>query len=112
VSTYISLDNRGFHAPALQNEQGKFIRNGKICLMRMAESAQGVKKVTLNNESSLAEKNMPKIMRFLLVGIVVLAGCAPGKVILSTQDRRVETALPTVNVDRYEPVVFPDGHRE
>jgi hypothetical protein len=48
----------------------------------------------------------------LLAGLLLLVGCAPGKVTLYTYERQVEVNLPALEIDRYEAVVFPAGGME
>lgn len=44
---------------------------------------------------------------FFSLGLSVLAGCAPGNVTVTSYDKQVEIRLPTFEIDRYEPVIFP-----
>ncbi len=61
---------------------------------------------------SMSEGKVLGKICLLLAGLFLLVGCAPGKLAWSAYDRQVEVVLPTVEIDRYEPVVFPAGRLE
>lgn len=48
----------------------------------------------------------------LLALSALIFGCSPGRVALTAYENRVEAVLPVVEIDRYEPVVFPAGRLE
>ncbi len=52
---------------------------------------------------------MSKKNILLLLGVILISGCAPGQMAMSSSDVRIQYKWPVVEIDRYEPVVFPAG---
>ncbi len=53
-----------------------------------------------------------KILVMVVMMCLLVVGCTQGPRIVSFSDTRVRYKVPVIEVDRYEPVVFPAGKME